>query len=219
MTTDEKSLIEDLSRRAHFEWLYSRVAEDWKYGGTEDTSKKIHPRIRVYDNLPETVKADYRGVINETFNALRRCGARIQSLDVLESLYFIAACNTSPVSAHVATLFLQHDAVDQALLRTVHLTDRYHQSGDFSRAKISQVLLGLLGSDFSSANFDSEHISPYFSLMVWAIFRNMPDFAVYFWHTMPSFVLIVISFIFSILTNPGNEQTCYTAGSSCIRAL
>ena len=122
MTTDEKSLIEDLSRRAHFEWLYSRVAEDWKYGGTEDTSKKIHPRIRVYDNLPETVKADYRGVINETFNALRRCGARIQSLDVLESLYFIAACNTSPVSAHVATLFLQHDAVDQALLLYTLLT-------------------------------------------------------------------------------------------------
>ena len=106
-----------MSRRAHFEWLYSRVAEDWKYGATEDTAKKLHPRIRIYDNLPDAVKAEYRGVITETFNALRRCGARIQSLDVLESLYFIASCNTSPVSAHVATLFQQHDAVHMIHLR------------------------------------------------------------------------------------------------------
>jgi hypothetical protein len=71
------------------------------------------------------------------------------------------------------------------------------QSGDFSRPGIRKVLVQILGHSYSSLALTKPDRNAYYDLLVWALLRNQPDFAQYFWRQLLEFAMFYPRFLSS----------------------
>jgi RyR domain-containing protein len=70
-------LIELLARNVHDVWAQERLAQGWTYGPARDDSKKQHPCLVPYEQLPESEKQYDRHVAVGTLKAITAFGYRL----------------------------------------------------------------------------------------------------------------------------------------------
>ena len=70
-------LIELLARNAHDLWAQERLAQGWTYGPARDDSRKQHPCLVPYEQLPESEKKYDRQVAVGTLKAIAAFGYRL----------------------------------------------------------------------------------------------------------------------------------------------
>lgn len=78
LTEDILKLTKLLAKNAHDIWAKQRLAEGWKYGPRRDDSKKEHPCLVPYEELPESEKQYDRNAAMETLKAIIALGYRIE---------------------------------------------------------------------------------------------------------------------------------------------
>ena len=77
LSTDLLELTELLARNTHEVWATQRIAEGWKYGAERSDTKKMHPCLVAYDNLPENEKEYDRNTAMETLKVIQILGFEI----------------------------------------------------------------------------------------------------------------------------------------------
>jgi hypothetical protein len=70
-------LIELLAKNAHDIWAQRRIGEGWRYGPKRDDSKKEHPDLIPYEDLPDSEKAYDRSAALQTLKAIMALGYHI----------------------------------------------------------------------------------------------------------------------------------------------
>ncbi len=70
-------LTEELAKSTHDNWAVGRLAEGWTYGPARDDSKKEHPTLVPYEDLPESEKEYDRTTAMQTLKAVLALGYRI----------------------------------------------------------------------------------------------------------------------------------------------
>ena len=70
-------LIELLARNAHDLWARERLAQGWIYGPARDDSRKQHPCLVPYEQLPESEKKYDRQIAVGTLKAIVTFGYRL----------------------------------------------------------------------------------------------------------------------------------------------
>lgn len=79
--SEEISLLTDLlARNAHDIWAQQRIADGWKYGPHRDDSRKEHPDLVPYEELPESEKEYDRQVALQILKAIVALGYQIQKV-------------------------------------------------------------------------------------------------------------------------------------------
>lgn len=71
-------LTELLARNAHDIWAQQRLADGWRFGASRDDSKKEHPCLVPYEQLPESEKEYDRNAAIQTLKAIIALGYRIE---------------------------------------------------------------------------------------------------------------------------------------------
>ncbi|MFX4263624.1 RyR domain-containing protein [Pelotomaculum propionicicum] len=71
-------LTELLARNAHDIWAQQRLADGWRFGVSRDDSKKEHPCLVPYEQLPESEKEYDRNAAMQTLKAIVALGYRIE---------------------------------------------------------------------------------------------------------------------------------------------
>src|SRR5215831_11575827 len=71
-------LTELLARNAHDLWARQRFADGWRFGRSRDDSKKEHPCLVPYEELPESEKEYDRAAALETIKLILALGYRIE---------------------------------------------------------------------------------------------------------------------------------------------
>jgi hypothetical protein len=71
-------LTEQLAENAHEVWARRRLAEGWRYGPRRDETKKLHPSLVPYEELPEAEKEYDRSTALETLKVMLSLGYRIE---------------------------------------------------------------------------------------------------------------------------------------------
>ena len=71
-------LSEKLSENVHEVWAQSRISEGWTYGPVRDDTKKQHPCLVPYEELPEIEKEYDRHTSQETLKVIMKLGFRIE---------------------------------------------------------------------------------------------------------------------------------------------
>jgi hypothetical protein len=71
---DILALSEILARNTHEVWAAGRVAEGWSYGKVRDDTKKQHPCLVPYEELPESEKEYDRATSLETLKTIVSLG-------------------------------------------------------------------------------------------------------------------------------------------------
>lgn len=72
-------LTEQLAKNAHDNWARQRLAEGWKYGPHRDETRKEHPCLVPYEELPESEKQYDRSTALETIKAILAMGYRVEA--------------------------------------------------------------------------------------------------------------------------------------------
>jgi len=67
-------LSEMLAKNTHEVWAKNRMAEGWTYGEVRDDSKKHHPCLIPYEELPESEKEYDRSTSLETLKLIIKLG-------------------------------------------------------------------------------------------------------------------------------------------------
>jgi hypothetical protein len=70
-------LTEVLARHSHDVWAQRRLEEGWRYGAHRDDSRKEHPCLVPYQDLPESEKQYDRNAALQTIKAILALGYRI----------------------------------------------------------------------------------------------------------------------------------------------
>ena len=70
-------LSEKIAENVHEVWAKSRIAEGWTYGPVRDDSKKQHPCLVSYEELPEIEKEYDRKTSQETLKVIMKLGFKI----------------------------------------------------------------------------------------------------------------------------------------------
>ena len=70
-------LVEQMSKNVHEVWAETRVGQGWTYGAERDDSKKEHPCLVPYSDLPEEEKEYDRRTCVETLKTILSLGYRI----------------------------------------------------------------------------------------------------------------------------------------------
>ena len=70
-------LIELLARNVHDLWAQERLAQGWTYGPARDDSRKQHPCLVPYEQLPESEKIYDRSVAVGTLKAIAALGYQV----------------------------------------------------------------------------------------------------------------------------------------------
>ena len=70
-------LIELLARNVHDLWAQERLAQGWTYGPARDDSRKQHPCLVPYEQLPESEKIYDRRVAVGTLKAIAALGYQV----------------------------------------------------------------------------------------------------------------------------------------------
>lgn len=72
-----RPLIEEMARNVHEVWAKNRIDEGWSYGPVRDDSKRQHPCLIPYDELPESEKDYDRATSQETLKFILKSGFHI----------------------------------------------------------------------------------------------------------------------------------------------
>ncbi len=80
-----RDLTEQLAEHTHDLWAAHRIAEGWTLGPVRDESKKEHPCLVPYGQLPETEKEYDRKVALGTLEAIYRFGFKINLPDEIDA--------------------------------------------------------------------------------------------------------------------------------------
>jgi ryanodine receptor 2 len=75
---DILALTEQLAENAHEHWAAERLAQGWKYGPQRDDSRKLHPCLLPYSQLPDAEREFDRLTAINTLKALIAMGYRIE---------------------------------------------------------------------------------------------------------------------------------------------
>jgi hypothetical protein len=75
--SDLEELVEKLARNNHDHWARKRIDEGWSYGEKRDDSKKHHPDLVPYDQLPESEKEYDRKTVVEALKAIIALGYNV----------------------------------------------------------------------------------------------------------------------------------------------
>lgn len=70
-------LVEMMSENVHEVWAETRMGQGWTYGAERDDSKKEHPCLVPYSDLPEEEKEYDRRTCVETLKTILSLGYRI----------------------------------------------------------------------------------------------------------------------------------------------
>lgn len=70
-------LTEQLAKNAHEVWAKERIAQGWRVGRERNDSRKEHPCLIPYEELPESEKVYDRNAAMETLKAIQALGYRI----------------------------------------------------------------------------------------------------------------------------------------------
>src|SRR2546426_11146441 len=79
LSPDIEALTELLAQNAHDVWARERIAQGWKHGPARDDSRKEHPDLVPYEELPESEKQYDRSAAMETLKAIIALGFEITS--------------------------------------------------------------------------------------------------------------------------------------------
>jgi hypothetical protein len=71
-------LLEKLAENTHEVWSATRIAQGWTYGPSRDDSKKQHPCLVPYADLPDSEKEYDRSTAAEALKAILMLGYVIQ---------------------------------------------------------------------------------------------------------------------------------------------
>lgn len=74
-------LVEKLAKNVHEVWAKSRIDEGWKYGAQRDDTKKHHPCLVAYEELPEIEKEYDRNTAIGTIKLIQKLGFEINVKD------------------------------------------------------------------------------------------------------------------------------------------
>lgn len=70
-------LVEELAKNVHEVWAQNRIADGWTYGPVRDDSKREHPCLVPYEDLPEIEKDYDRATSQETLKFILKTGFTI----------------------------------------------------------------------------------------------------------------------------------------------
>lgn len=71
------ALTEDLAKNTHEVWAAQRVAEGWRCGPQRDETRREHPGLVPYEDLPDSEKQYDRSTALETLRLILALGYRI----------------------------------------------------------------------------------------------------------------------------------------------
>ena len=74
LPTEIDGYIETIARNVHEVWAAERIAEGWTVGKERDDTKKTHPCLIPYEELPEFEKDYDRNTCRETIKMLLKLG-------------------------------------------------------------------------------------------------------------------------------------------------
>jgi class 3 adenylate cyclase len=77
LTHDIRELLEQLAENTHDIWAQQRIAEGWRYGPSRNDSRKEHPNLVPYNQLPESEKDYDRKTALETIKLMQTLGYTI----------------------------------------------------------------------------------------------------------------------------------------------
>jgi hypothetical protein len=77
LSPDILELTERLARNTHDVWAKERMSQGWVFGAERDDSRKQHPSLVPYEELPEEEKIYDRNTAIETLKAITAMGYRI----------------------------------------------------------------------------------------------------------------------------------------------
>ena len=72
-----KPLFEAMAKNVHEVWAQTRMRQGWKYGPSRDDSKKLHPMLVAYEDLPDQEKEYDRKTSIETLKLIIKLGFTI----------------------------------------------------------------------------------------------------------------------------------------------
>jgi hypothetical protein len=75
--SDLEELVEKLAQNNHDHWARKRIDEGWSYGANRNDSKKHHPDLVPYDQLPESEKEYDRKTVVEALKAIIALGYNV----------------------------------------------------------------------------------------------------------------------------------------------
>lgn len=71
-------LLEAMAKNVHEIWAQGRINQGWIYGEERDDTKKHHPCLVPYEELPEEEKVYDRNTSIETLKLILKLGFRIR---------------------------------------------------------------------------------------------------------------------------------------------
>ncbi len=71
-------LIEAMAKNVHETWAESRISQGWSYGEQRDDSRRLHPCLVPYEELPEEEKDYDRDTALSTLKLICKLGFRIE---------------------------------------------------------------------------------------------------------------------------------------------
>ena len=77
LSDDLLELVERLAAHNHDIWAAQRIAEGWKFGTERNDSKREHPDLIAYSDLPESEKVYDRNAVKSTLQAIVALGYQI----------------------------------------------------------------------------------------------------------------------------------------------
>ncbi len=72
-----EALTELLARNTHEHWARQRMADGWRWGVERDDSRKLHPGLVAYEELPESERVYDRATAIEALKTILGLGFRI----------------------------------------------------------------------------------------------------------------------------------------------
>lgn len=81
LSKDLAELMERLAENTHEVWAAGRIADGWKYGETRDDSRKLHPCLVPYADLPDSERDYDRRTAAEALKVVISLGYSITSVD------------------------------------------------------------------------------------------------------------------------------------------
>jgi ryanodine receptor 2 len=70
-------LLEAMAKNVHEIWAQERINQGWTYGEKRDDSKRHHPCLIAYEELPEEEKVYDRNTSVETLKLILKLGFKI----------------------------------------------------------------------------------------------------------------------------------------------
>lgn len=71
-------LLEAMAKNVHEVWAQTRMEQGWKYGPERNDSKKLHPMLVPYEDLPDNEKVYDRNTSIETLKLILKLGFTIE---------------------------------------------------------------------------------------------------------------------------------------------